>query len=328
MMKIFYCPYELVARVTVNSRKSHDSRRGALLRVEHEDGTIGYADCHPWEELGDLPLDEQINLLHKREVTPLTQRSLHFAQIDAIARMHNKNVFQDLIIPRSHWLISNLIKADPGAISEAINQEFDHFKIKLGGNLPSELDQLRKLDRIFSTGKAKLRFDFNQRLTQSNFEDTLKTLSTLDAVIDFYEDPFPFDNEQWAQVQSEYGVDLACDHQSQRAIGVPEAASVLVIKPAVQDEAIFLASLQKRQRLVITSYLDHPLGQLSAAYVAALCYAKNPDRIGVCGLLPHHVYQPNAFSEKLTTKGPDLIPPEGTGFGFNDLLQAQPWQVL
>ena len=79
---------------------------------------------------------------------------------------------------------------------------------------------------------------------------------------------------------------------------------------------------------MVTSYLDHPLGQVAAAYVAAQLWAQFPDRLETCGLLSHLVYQTNEFSEQLCVKEAILIPPEGTGFGFEETLYNQDWRDL
>ncbi|MCU1228491.1 MAG: hypothetical protein JWO97_1375, partial [Acidobacteria bacterium] len=71
---IRYAPYELVARRALNARATELRRRGALIEV---DG--GYADVHPWSELGDAPLDEQLAMLARGETTSLTRASLRFA---------------------------------------------------------------------------------------------------------------------------------------------------------------------------------------------------------------------------------------------------------
>ena len=63
------------------------ARRGALIRV---DG--GFADVHPWPELGDAPLDEQLALLARGETTPLTRASLHWARVDADARARGVSI--------------------------------------------------------------------------------------------------------------------------------------------------------------------------------------------------------------------------------------------
>jgi o-succinylbenzoate synthase len=75
-----YWRYELIPKRRLSTVAIDGPRHGALIRV---DG--GFADIHPWPELGDLPLDQQLALLARDETTPLTQASLEFASIDAAA---------------------------------------------------------------------------------------------------------------------------------------------------------------------------------------------------------------------------------------------------
>src|SRR6476659_4640671 len=70
--------YELTPKRRLSAVADAGPRRGALIRV---DG--GYADIHPWPELGDLPLDEQLALLARGETPSLTASSLEVASIDA-----------------------------------------------------------------------------------------------------------------------------------------------------------------------------------------------------------------------------------------------------
>lgn len=312
-MDICYCLYQL-------SKSTHSSRTGALLKIEFEKGLVGFTDCHPWEELGDAPLTEQLNLLKEERLTSLTKRSLHFARLDAHARMNGINLFTGLTIPTSHFLIPNLMEWDQKAITTALQQGFTRFKVKLGRNLSQELLQLERLCPLI--GNSKLRLDFNLKLLRDQF----KLLEPWNKYIDFYEDPFPYDNAYWSSLQQSNNT-MALDHNSEAAIGAIDSTKVLVIKSAVQDETPFLTHAHPKQRLVFTSYLDHPLGQLTAAFTAAKALQKLPEQVDICGLLSHKVYQPNVFSEQLTN-GPLFIPPPGTGFGFDELLAEQLWRVL
>ena len=56
---MWFCEYALSER-----------RRGALIRVGS-----GFADFHPWPELGDEPLETQLAKLARGETTPLTRRA-------------------------------------------------------------------------------------------------------------------------------------------------------------------------------------------------------------------------------------------------------------
>lgn len=69
--------------------------------------------------------------------------------------------------------------------------------------------------------------------------------------------------------------------------------------------------------------MDHPIGQLHAARVAARL-ATNPR----CGLVTHVLFEPNAFSERLALDGARLVPPGGIGIGFEDLLENLDWTRL
>lgn len=299
------------------------SRMGALLRIQFPDDSIGYADCHPWETLGDLPLETQLSLLKKRQMTALTQQSVYFANLDAQARKKGVSLFANSKIPESHYLLMSLLNPWEDNLSNALQEGFTHFKIKLGKQLDKELPQLL---HILSSYSIRIRLDFNASLTPQSFLSLVSALGESGLQIDFFEDPFPFDPNTWKAVQKEIGSNLACDHNSQRAISFRQAAPVLVLKPAVQPWEPFVS--KSSRKLVVTSYLDHPLGQCCAAYVASKCAERASQAMSICGLLSHRVYQTNEFSSQLTQQGPQFIAPPGTGFGFDDLLESQHWEQL
>jgi O-succinylbenzoate synthase len=69
--------------------------------------------------------------------------------------------------------------------------------------------------------------------------------------------------------------------------------------------------------------MDHPVGQFFAAYVAA-----THDVSARCGLMTHVLYESDPFIERMERDGARLLPPRGTGIGFDDLLEALPWKPL
>jgi len=285
-------------------------RQGALLRFEFAEG-VGYADCHPWESLGDLPLHHQLELLQQGRLTTLTSRSLHFARIDAKARVQGINLFDDLKVPSSHFLIPDIVRWNSEDLADVIQRGYTHLKIKLGQDIDAEVPYLQAL---LQQCELKVRLDFNNRLSKSQFEAFLSRVDK--DRIEFCEDPFPYDPVGWKEIQ-EQGVALALDQGSERAIQKAASASYLIIKPAIQDETPFLVI--HNQKIVVTSYLDHPLGQMAAAYVAGRIKRVNPLSIVTCGLLSHSAYLENPFSMALN-EGPDFAAPEGTGFGFDRWL--------
>src|SRR5437763_8510701 len=96
MDSFFYWRYELVPKRRLSPIAGR--REGALIRVGS-----GFADVHPWPELGDEPLGAQLDLLRSGKTTTLTRRSLELAKIDGDARERGFNLFAGLQIPRSHW---------------------------------------------------------------------------------------------------------------------------------------------------------------------------------------------------------------------------------
>ena len=255
--------YTLTPRRPLSALAGAAPRDGALLRTEE-----GFADVHPWPELGDAPLDEQLEQLARGETTPLTRRSLWFAS------QWKRDLFDGLTIPRSHW---------PGSDPP---DGFDIAKIKMpGGVLPE---------------RVRLRLDFN-----NDGEAFARVGPTLPRErIDFIEDPCPYDPVAWREIRQR-GFRLALDRQ----VSV-EAVDVLVVKPAVQDVPDVAIPV------IITSYMDHPIGQLHAAYVAA-------NSTETCGLVTHVLYENDAFIERMKIVDARLVPPD-----FTDLLEALPWKRL
>ena len=225
MADVRYWPYELIPRRALNAIAIAGPRHGALIRV---DG--GFADVHPWPELGDVPLDEQLARLARGEATSLTAASLRFAAIDAVARREGRSLFEGLTVPRSHW---------PGADPL---EGFDTVKLKSIDRIPDDV---------------RLRIDFNATLTPDEFVRIAATLPR--ERIDFIEDPCPYDASTWRVLRDRTGLRLALD----RGTGT-EDVDVLVVKPAVQEIP------PSRAEIIITSYMDHPLGQLCAAYADSL----------------------------------------------------------
>ena len=253
------------------------ARRGALIRVDD-----GFADVHPWPELGDGPLDEQLALLGRGKTTALTRASLHWARVDGDARRRGVSLFDGLTIPLSHW---------PG---NEPPERFDTIKVKGVMPLPQGV---------------RVRIDFNARLSADEFLRIAETLPK--AQIDFIEDPCPYDEQTWQDLRERTGLRLALD----RFTG---DADVLVHKPALH--ATFPVF---NGEVVVTSYMDHPVGQYFAAYVAAT------NRVSArCGLFTHVLYEPDPFIERIRSDGARLLPPGGTGIGFDDLLENLSWTKI
>lgn len=315
--------YELRPLAAGNVKGSLARRVGALLRAGE-----GFADVHPWPELGDMPLDQQLALLASGTTTPLTEASLELARKDGEARAAGKSLFDGLTIPDSHYL--QLRAEGEMDLRFLARQGFARLKVKAGKDLDDERAWIRNvLSKIDETRVAlKMRIDFNASLTFPQLETFLSFIPmNLRDHIDFLEDPSPYDPDLWQELRGTYGVRLAADFE--KPGGDCKGIDVLVIKPARENVAAQLAMAEAhRLRVVLTSSLDHPVGQMGAAFEAACVLRDRPDLLDDCGLLSHGIYRPDAFSERISKDGPRLIPPAGTGIGFDDLLAALPWERL
>jgi O-succinylbenzoate synthase len=224
-MRLWTYRYHLMPRRRLSGVAAEGAREGALLRVRN-----GFADLHPWPELGDLPLDAQLSMLARGETTAQSRASLELARIDGEARARGVSLFEGLTIPDSHW---------PGNDPP---EGFDTVKIKGVVAVPEDV---------------RIRIDFNATLTVAEFLEVAETLPK--GRIDFIEDPCAYDEVTWRQLREATGLRLALD----RFEGT-DGFDVLVHKPALRAEW----PVTERE-IVVTSYMDHPLGQFGAAYVAA-----------------------------------------------------------
>jgi len=319
IMPITYHPYTLTSPAPLG-RSSGPVRHGALLRVDAAGRAVGYADVHPWEELGDLPLTEQLAKLSLGETTNLTRASLAFAALDGAARAEGRSLWDGLTVPSSHFLLPGAADAVPEALEGALGEGFTGFKLKVGGEQDAEEQVLLSLARRLAEvdGEPRLRLDYNEALTASEFAARMARQDALRPVLDFVEDPCPFDADTWWELSQTTGATLALDRAADTHAGA--FAGTLIHKPARFGPE---PPLTTARRVVVTTYLDHPFGQLTAAWVAARLAPGETH-----GLVSHRAYARNAFSEQLGWHGPHLTLPGGTGFGFDEELARLDWILL
>lgn len=306
--------YRLKARGFLNAVSNRREFEGALIQI---DG--GYGCIHPWPELGDPPLEKCLADLAGPRRWPIVKRAIRCAEYDRVARRFEHSLFEEMEVPESHATLS---VARVEGVARAVEAGFSVIKIKAGSNPAAEARFLDEMAAEFHG--VKWRLDFNEALEPEAAEDFLASLKDeTRAAIDFVEDPCPYSDTAWAGLHRRTRVRLAVDRESSP---LSAAAQVMVIKPAI-DEPFLLgeAALRHGQRVVVTSYMDHPLGQAFAAWEAARLGLQLPGLVGLCGLQTHHLFEPDAFTEMLGPWSPVFQPPAGNGLGFDDLLDALPW---
>lgn len=306
--------YRLKARGFLNAVSNRREFEGALIQI---DG--GYGCIHPWPELGDPPLEKCLADLAGPRRWPIVKRAIRCAEYDRVARRFEHSLFEEMEVPESHATLS---VARVEGVARAVEAGFSVIKIKAGSNPAAEARFLDEMAAEFHG--VKWRLDFNEALEPEAAEDFLASLKDETRTsIDFVEDPCPYSDTAWAGLHRRTRVRLAVDRESSP---LSAAAQVMVIKPAI-DEPFLLgeAALRHGQRVVVTSYMDHPLGQAFAAWEAARLGLQLPGLVGLCGLQTHHLFEPDAFTEMLGPWSPVFQPPAGNGLGFDDLLDALPW---
>lgn len=311
-----YCPYTLYPVGALSARSAAQPREGVLLRGDNG----GYACLQAWPELGDAPLEYELDAL--RDGTPLRlgERALKCIELDGEARAKGVSLFEGLTIPRSHATLT--VSATPSQVYNLHQKGFRVGKIKVIPKIAATVDRLVNLAAMVPSWKWRV--DFNCTLSP---EAALKFWEELsDAMkerIDYVEDPCVYDVNVWQQLQ-DAGMPLGYDMPVTEG-HIPARTSkpmMRIVKPARHHS--------NTGHPVFQNNMDHPIGQCWAAYNAALYYTGKPEaEVPLCGLVTQNIYQPNAFSEVLGMDiTPDFVPPAGTGLGFDELLAAQSWKTL
>lgn len=294
--------YALEAAGGLNARTGRRIYEGALVR----DGT-GFGCVHPWPELGDATLAECLDDLAGEGKLRLVRRTLACMKADGAARAEGRSLFEGLVVPSSH---ATLPFFDEERVAEAVQRGFSHVKVKAGRELERELAEVRRL--ISKWPNLRWRVDLNEMGKVEELVRVFEGWSEEErAAVDFLEDPTRYHVTGWAELRRATGISLANDRRMNEDEGDSE---FLVVKPAVHEMP------EKGRRRVVTSYLDHPLGQVFAAWEAARAGVEE-----VCGLQTHGVFGRSEFTEGLGEVEPEFVIPEGDGLGFDDLLEGLPW---
>lgn len=314
---LWYWNYKLTTRQPLNAKSWKREVQGVLLRIDD-----GFACLQPWTELGDPTLKQCLDDLKGPRRWPMVRRAIRCAKEDADARFIGDPLLEEIDVPDSHATLPWL---DERIVESAITKGFHCFKMKAGKDLVAEKAFLLK--NAEEHPKVRWRLDFNESLEPHVVKEfLLEVPESIRLRMDFVEDPCPYSASKWAELGKKVKVPLAIDRE---AAPLSEGAQVMVVKPAV-DEPWLLAEAAARQgqQIVVTSYMEHPLGQCFAAWEAAKLNVQFPGLVGLCGLQTHQLYAPTDFAERMGRWSPEFKPPGGTGLGFDDLLEKLPWKRL
>lgn len=315
---IWYWPYRMKSRRPLNARSTRREFEGVLLK----DSEGGHACLHPWPELGDPSLQKCLEDLAGARRWPLVRRALRCLEMDGAARSVEDPLFEDLEVPLSH---ATLVAPNAAEVARAVEADFTVAKLKGGHDLAAEGALLEEMTKLHPD--LRWRIDFNETGDAVEIATWLKGLpAEVRSRIEFLEDPCEYSESKWRELYRESRIALAVDRE---AAPQATAAQVVVVKPALDEPWLLAEAAQGNgQRVVVTSYMDHPLGQSFAAWEAGRLALQFPGLAGVCGLKTHHLFEPDAFTEALGPWTPSFHPAPGTGLGFDALLAKLPWKRL
>lgn len=292
MLEVY--PYALTSARRLNAARSEPVVRGCLVRCEG-----GVACLQPWPEFGDPSLDALLADFRGEGRLAISRQARVCCEADANARRAGTHLLAGRTVPESHYTL-------PWG-SPRVPEAFRAAKVKAGPDCEALQRCLRALPPAI-----RLRLDFNESLDAGQFRALWRGLAPFHPRIDFVEDPVPYHKPTWQRLEAELGCRLAVDRCEENA------PFLRVWKPARR-------CLEDAAEVVVTSNMDHPIGQVYAAYRAATL----PLEVSVagCGLVTHHLFDPaDPFVAAMGDPRPDFPRLSGTGLGFDELLDTLPWQ--
>lgn len=288
-MKAFYSPYKL--KPIASLENIHLSCEGVLLRFEESQETK-YSLYHPIETLGDKSLSEFLTTFNLE--APLIQR----IRERAINSQKMKSLPQQALdCYYSSPSVSFLLER----INEVQKEGFKTAKIKVKNFLEIE----KSMETLRESG-LKFIFDFNGQASIKNFEDlSAKMKYFFESCLLYLEDPFE------SFYDSSYKVAVDFKDYSGRE-------DFQVLKPTAFCHPL---NFKNRETSIVTSYLDHPLGQLLATYWACERQVES-----LAGLYSHTYFKENAYSEILNQRKASISLDAFNA--FEDLLKKEKWWPL
>jgi len=313
--------YALRSRGGLNAVSTRREFRGALVRA---DGGVGC--LHPWPEFGDPPVEEQLWVLAIGGTSKVIERALRMAAVDGEARRRGVSLFEGLEIPRCHysWDHHQPMEAQ---VARVLGEGWRAIKTKGWRETREVAEWVERFCHAVADSPVKVRIDFNSCLTREAFADWWRLLSPeARGRIDFVEDPFPYDPSAWDETRRELSVRLALDKQLR---GASQGFDVAVLKPGRREWRELTDELPPEVQIVMTSAMDHAVGQSFAAWEAATAQRDLGARLDLCGLATEHLFEEDAFFARLHSRGGFLeVDRSGTGLGFDEIIAKLPWRRI
>jgi O-succinylbenzoate synthase len=316
-MRVFR--YALKSRGALNAVSVRRTFEGALVEVN---GGVGC--LHPWPEFGDEGVEDQLHILKNGGTTKVIERALRMAAVDGAARRAGVSLFEGQEVPLSHYSWDGNGDFDE-QVERVLREGWRAVKTKGTKDL---LGLVTWMERFANAAPGvQMRVDFNSCLSEADFVTWWGMLGEkVRGMVDFVEDGFGYQAGRWEAVRKACGVRLALDKALRGAVS---GFDVAVLKPGRRDWRVMVSELPATVPVVLTSAMDHAIGQSFAAWEAACALRELGSRVDRCGLCTEHLFEQDAFFERMGSRGGVLtVDREGTGLGFDEVLRGLDWVNL
>tara|TARA_B100001248_G_scaffold261746_1_gene254033 strand:- start:39506 stop:40372 length:867 start_codon:yes stop_codon:yes gene_type:complete len=287
-MYLEYAPYALSPQKSLYTNSESSVIKAYLIRIHFATGW-GYSLLQTWPHLGEPSLMDLLLDISGACKHPYSQSACYFAKLDAQARADKVNLLENLPKVPNYYSIGEL-----DGIAEIPSGACIKWK------WPKDTSIIRQLHKKLKNYRHRI--DLNGR----EFDESL--LEGL--AVDYIEDP-----------GSETTYAVAYDSEKPKGDGY-----IFIVKPV--KEACAGLVLERQSRVIFTSNMDHPLGQIQALFYAASFYQKYPQYLEPCGIFSHSLFESNAYTEALHIQDRYILGAEGYGFGFDTLLEKEEWTQL
>jgi len=294
-----YFPFALQLKTPfVNSSNTFTERKGLILKLTDELGSVGYGECSPLPgfseeslEEAESSLSETLAFLNQAEFenifnVPSKLSSVKFAVEQALLGLAfqqntkywtNKLGLVNRTISVNAVLGFDSVENILSKIQEKIELGFDTFKIKVGRENPYDDFELLEAIRSSFGYDIKLRLDANQKWSSDEAIEYLERFK--DYIIEFVEEPCEFTCSTFRTVEESHipiALDESIKSQQSAELYIKECnAEFLVIKPMLTGGIfstlkIIEAAHQADKKVIISSAFESVVGKSALVMLASL----------------------------------------------------------
>ena len=295
------------------------SRELLLLRIEDDDGTVGYGEAAPFEPYDGVSLDRVAEALRGG---PTTDAPPQAAAAEEMARLdlEGRRAGRPLGVPGADAIaVNRTLGAGPPEevalhAAEGIKAGYSCFKLKVG--LADDVDRVAAVREVLGPWPA-LRLDANGAWDEDEAVARIEAVEPYD--IEWVEQPCPT-LEELARVRERVTVRVAADEPiaspgDVRAAAEWGACDVVCVKLAPcggygAARATLRAAAEAELPAVLSSTLDGPWG------IAAALQLASSERVSLaCGLATLELFDGPLARSLPAARGGLMRVPQGPGLG-------------